>query len=262
MKILFLGDIVGKRGREVVRDFLPALKTEYIPNFVIANGENSAHGKGINLNIYNDLLFYGVGCITMGNHTFSKKEVIEHLDEMDKMVCPANHIDKLGHGYRIFKVLNKNICVINLLGTVTQEEYTTNPYDAMDDILNETKDKNIDIYFVDFHAEATAEKRVFLEYYKKKINAVVGTHTHIQTADEQIIDGVGFISDVGMCGPFNSVIGRDIDECINKMILNEKTRFTVSEADPIICGVYLEFDDKTNKCINIERIQIRPEIFD
>lgn len=257
MKILFLGDIVGKRGREVVHDFLPTLKEKYKPDFTVVNGENSAHGKGITIKIYNQLLSDGADAITMGNHTFSKKEILDHLDEMGKLVCPYNHILKEGEGYRIFNINNKRLCIINLLGTVMQEEYTTSPYKAMDEILNKTKNK-VDIYFVDFHAETTAEKRVFVEFYKEKISAVVCTHTHIQTADEQIIDGCGFISDVGMCGPFNSIIGRDIDECIRRMVYGEQTRFIVSEADPILNGVYLEFDDISNRCKHIERIQIRP----
>ncbi len=257
MKILFLGDIVGKRGREVVHDFLPTLKNKYKPDFTIVNGENAAHGKGITIRIYNQLLVDGVDMVTMGNHTFSKKEIIAYLPEMDKLVCPYNHILKEGTGYRIVKVNNKRLCIINLLGTVMQEEYTTSPYLAMDEILVKTKGL-VDLYFVDFHGETTAEKRVFVEYYKNKLAAVVCTHTHIQTADEQIINGCGFISDVGMCGPFDSVIGRDIDECIRKMVYKEQTRFTVSEADPILNGVYLEFDDNTNRCTFIERIQIRP----
>ncbi len=257
MKILFLGDIVGKRGREVVRDFLPVLRDQYSPDFIIVNGENAAHGKGITIKIYNEFISYGINCITMGNHTFSKKEIIDHLDECDKMVCPFNHISGQGKGYRIFKVKGKKICVVNLLGTIMQEEYATSPYTAMDRILNDTKPKHIDLYIVDFHAETTAEKRVFFEYYRNRVNAVLGTHTHIQTADEQIKDGSAFISDVGMCGPFDSIIGRDIDECIRKTIFNEQTRFTVSLEEPILNGVFLEFNDD-NKCINIERIQIRP----
>ena len=257
MKILFLGDIVGKRGREVVHDFLPTLKEKYKPDFTVVNGENSAHGKGITIKIYNQLLADGVDAITMGNHTFSKKEILDHLEEMDKLVCPYNHISKEGEGYRIFNINNKRLCIINLLGTVMQEEYTTSPYLAMDEILNKTKNK-VDIYFVDFHGETTAEKRVFVEFYKEKISAVVCTHTHIQTADEQIIDGCGFISDVGMCGPYYSIIGRDIDECIRRMVYGEQTRFTVSEADPILNGVFIEIDDTSNRCSHIERIQIRP----
>ena len=257
MKILFLGDIVGVRGREIVRDFLPTLKDKYKPDIVIVNGENAAHGKGITVKIYNELLAYGVDVITLGNHSFSKKEILEHLDETDRLVCPYNHILKKGSGYRIFKINDKKLCVINMLGTVMQEAYTSSPYLATDEILDLTKDDNIDVYFVDFHGETTAEKRIYLEYYKDKIKAVVGTHTHIQTADEQIIDGAGFISDVGMCGPFNSIIGRDIDECIRKMIYGEDTRFTISLNKAILNGVYLEFDENNN-CSYIERIQIRP----
>lgn len=260
MKILFLGDIVGKRGREIIRDLLPLLKEKYLPDLIIANGENAAHGKGITIKIYNELLSYGIDYITMGNHTFSKKEIIDHLDEMNKLICPYNYINKLGKGYRTFKTNDKKICIINLLGQVMQEEYATSPYKAMDKILKDTLYKNIDLYIVDYHGETTAEKRVFFEYYKDKINAVLGTHTHIQTADEQIIDGKAFISDVGMCGPYNSIIGRDIDECIRKLIFNEQTRFTVSLNDPILCGIYIDFNDINNICTSIERIQIRPKV--
>ncbi|MDO4500052.1 MAG: TIGR00282 family metallophosphoesterase [Erysipelotrichaceae bacterium] len=259
MKILFLGDIVGKKGREVIRDFLPLIKRDYNPDFTIMNAENAAHGKGLTIKIYNELLNYGADALTMGNHTFSKKEILLHLDEMDKLICPVNHIDGMGEGYRIFKVNDKKLCVINVLGRLTQEEYTTDPYEALDAIFEDTKDLNIDMYFIDLHAEATAEKRVLAEVYKDKCIAVLGTHTHIQTADEQILDGCAFMSDVGMCGPFNSVIGRDIDECIRKMVYKEKTRFTVAETDPVLCGALIEIDDETNRAINIERIQIRPK---
>lgn len=162
MRILFLGDIVGKRGREVVRDFLPSLKDKYQPDFIIVNGENAAHGKGLTIKIYNEFMSYGIDCITMGNHTFSKKEIIDHLDEMNKLVCPYNHISNLGKGYRIFKCKGKKICVVNLLGLVMQEEYATNPYNAMDKILKDTLSKNIDLYIVDYHAETTAEKEYSL----------------------------------------------------------------------------------------------------
>ena len=258
MKILFLGDIVGKKGREVVRDFLPVLKDKYHPDFTIVNGENAAHGKGITIKIYNELLGYGANCITMGNHTFSKKEILDHLDEMNDLVCPYNHILREGYGYRIYNVCGIKLCVINLLGTIMQEEYTTSPYIAMDEILDLTKKDKIDLYFVDFHAETTAEKRVFVEYYKNKVSTVVCTHTHIQTADEQIINGCGFITDVGMCGPYNSIIGRDIDECIRRMVYGESTKYTISESDPVLSGVYLEYNID-NRCSLIERIQIKPK---
>lgn len=258
MKIIFLGDIVGKKGREAIRDLLNNLKEQYNPDFIIANGENAAHGKGITSKIYQQLIGYGIDCITLGNHAFSKKEIIPYLNEFDKLICPINFNNHLGKGYRIFKIKNKKICVINCLGTFCQEEYALNPYPIMDELLKKTKNKKIDYYIVDFHGESTAEKRVFLEYYKDSINAVVGTHTHVQTADEQIIDGCAFISDLGMCGPFNSIIGRDIEECIKMMVNKEKTKYTVSESKPILCGLFMEFDDHNNNCIKVERIQIRP----
>ncbi|MBR3227028.1 MAG: YmdB family metallophosphoesterase, partial [Erysipelotrichaceae bacterium] len=178
--------------------------------------------------------------------------------ETDRLICPVNHISGLGEGYRVFNVKDTKICVVNILGTLMQEEYTTDPYEAMDKVLKKTKKEGIDLYIVDFHAEATAEKRVFIEYYRDRVNAVIGTHTHIQTADEQIIDGAAFITDVGMCGPFESIIGRDIEECIDRMVRKQETRYTVSLSEPILCGLYMEFEDEGNRCINIERIQIRP----
>ena len=259
MKVLFLGDIVGRRGREIVRDLLPRLKEKFQADFVIANGENAAHGKGLTLKTYNQLLDAGINCITMGNHAYAKKEIIEHLDEMDRLVCPINHVTDLGEGYRIFRVKGLKVCVINCLGTFVQEEYTTSPYEAMEKVFKETSREGISYYLIDFHGESTAEKRVFAEYYKDRVNAVIGTNTHIQTADEQIIDGLAYISDVGMCGPFRSIIGRDISECIERMVHNEMTKYTISEADPLLCGVFMEFDEESRECVHIERIQIRPE---
>ncbi len=259
MKVLFLGDIVGKRGREIVRDLLSDLRKQYQADFVIVNGENAAHGKGLSLKTYDQILDAGADCITMGNHAFAKHEIIEHLDEMNRLVCPINHIEHLGEGCRSFKVNGQVVCVINCLGRFMMEDYTTDPYEAMDKVLEEFRRYKADYFIVDFHGESTAEKRVFAEYYKDRVNAVIGTHTHVQTADEQIIDGMAYITDAGMCGPFRSVIGRDINECIEKTVHNEMTKYTISEADPLLCGLFMEFDDETKKCIRIERIQIRPE---
>ena len=256
MKVLFLGDIVGKKGREVIRDFLPSLKEKYKADIVIANGENAAHGKGITYKLYNEILSYGVDVITMGNHTFSKKEIIDYLDVMPKLICPINHISKQGKGYRVFNVNKESICIINVLGLFVQEEYATSPYQQINKVLDSLKNKNVDYILVDMHGEATAEKRLFVEYYKNKVTAVLGTHTHVQTADERIIGNAGFISDVGMCGPYDSIIGRDINECIKKMINNEETRYTIADSEPMLNGVYLELTNK--RCTHIERIRILP----
>lgn len=259
MKILFLGDIVGKSGREVIRDLLPSLRQEYKPQLVICNGENAAHGKGITLRLYKELLSYGIDFITMGNHTYAKKELLNDIDDMNKLIVPYNYIDRKGEGYRIVNINNTKVCIVNLLGQALMGEYMTSPYDAFKAVKEETKG-NADIYFVDFHAEATAEKRIFAEYFKDDVDIVVGTHTHIQTADEDILHSkIAFISDVGMCGPYDSIIGRNIEESISSHVLHEKTRYEPCENKPILNAVLIEINDQTNKPIKIERIQIRPK---
>lgn len=256
MRILFLGDIVGKKGREVIRDSLAMLKDKYKPDFVIANAENSAHGKGITSRIYNELISYGVNAITMGNHTYSKKEIKETILKHDNLIVPFNIKDKIGNGYKIYDVNGIKLCVINLLGEALMGDYMTSLFESYKMIIKEVK---ADAYFIDLHAESTAEKRLFVEYFKDNLTAVVGTHTHIQTADECILyNKVAFISDVGMCGPYNSIIGREINESIKKNVYHENTRYEISENDPILCGVVIDIDDKY-KSTNIERIQIRPK---
>jgi len=256
MNILFIGDIVGKTGREVVINNLFSISKAYNIDLVIANGENSAHGKGITLKIYNQLIKAGIDVITLGNHAFSKNDIFLNIDYMDKLVCPINHDKKPNEAleYVIVNKNNKRICITNILGQAMMNETSFSPYEAMNMILNETKNK-ADAYFVDFHAEATAEKRLFCEIYKDKIFACVGTHTHVQTADEQIIDGCAFISDVGMCGPNKSIIGRDIEECYKTYVLNEKTTYTISEGNPILSAVVICLNDDTMRAESIKRIR-------
>ena len=256
MRILFLGDIVSKKGREVIRDSLASLKSKYKPDFIIANGENAAHGKGITSKIYNELIGYGINCITMGNHTYAKRELLDGIDNLDKLVVPNNINDKVGEGYRFFNVNGKKLCVVNLLGQAFMGDFMSDPYES----FNEIKDKcRADVVFVDFHGEATAEKRLFAEYFNNDVDIVVGTHTHVQTADECILhDNLAFISDVGMCGPYESIIGRNIEESIKNHIYHEKTKYETCESDPVLCGVIIDINDITSKPINIERIQIRP----
>ena len=259
MRFLFIGDIVGKSGRDIVSSLLYTLKVENNIDLVIANAENSAHGKGITYKIYNQLINEGVDYITMGNHTFSKKEVFDHINEMDNMVVPYNHQMRSTEKY--YRIIDNNglkICLTNVLGDVLIGETSISPFESMDKILEETKDMNIDIYFVDFHAETTAEKRIFAEYYRDQIDVVVGTHTHVQTADERMIDDLAFITDVGMCGTYDSVIGRDIDESINQKVNNIKSKYTIAEGEALFCAVIIEIDEKEKKAISIERLQIRP----
>ncbi|MDO4940232.1 MAG: TIGR00282 family metallophosphoesterase [Erysipelotrichaceae bacterium] len=259
MRILFIGDIVGKSGRDIVSSLLYSLKVEYNIDLVIANGENSAHGKGITYKIYNQLINDGVDYITMGNHTFSKKEIFDHIDEMDALIVPFNHEKRTcGKYYRFIDYNNIRFCLTNILGNALMGESNISMFDSMDQIIKETSNNNVDFYFVDLHAETTAEKRIFAEYYKDVAKVVVGTHTHVQTADERMINDVAFISDVGMCGTYDSVIGRDISESVNAMLTSQKSQYTIAEGDAIFCAVIIEIDDILKKPISIERLQFRP----
>ena len=259
MKILFIGDIVGKSGRDIVSSLLFTIKQDNNIDITIANGENSAHGKGITSKIYRQFINNGIDYITMGNHTYSKSEINEHIYEMDRMVVPYNHIKRTTDNYyKIIEYNNYRFCLTNILGTVLIGESSLNPYDAFKEVLQHTKDLNPDFYFVDLHAETTAEKRLFMEYFKDYAKVVVGTHTHVQTADEDIIHDCAFISDVGMCGAYDSIIGRDVDETILANIDKENTVYSIAEGPAIFCGVIIEFDDNSKKPISINRIQIRP----
>lgn len=259
MKVLFFGDIVAKQGRAIVLSLLDELKDKYKPDLVIANGENSAHGKGITYKIYNQLRDAGIDVITMGNHTFSKSDIFDNLELMDRLVCPRNHIKRVDEclDYVIVNVNKIRVCITSIQCEAMMLETSASPFETMDYILNKTK-KKADMYIVDLHGEATAEKRIFAEYYKDKLVAVLGTHTHVQTADERIISNLAFISDVGMCGAYDSIIGRDIKECIDARVNKLQTRYTVADNKALLCAVLIDIDDKTLKAKSIERIQIRP----
>ena len=260
MKILFLGDIVGKSGRDIVSSILYGLKKEYGADLVIANAENSAHGKGITYKIYKQLLNEGIDYISMGNHTFSKAEIYNHIEDMDRLVIPYNHSKRTTDNYyKMITYKGIKFCLTNILGSVLMPEANSDPYTAFKAVLEKTEQLSPDFYFVDLHAETTAEKRLFLEYFKDKAKIVLGTHTHVQTADEAILDGCAFISDAGMCGSYRSVIGRDIEESIKSGIEKEKTVYTIASGVGIHCGVVIEIDDKNRIPVSIHRIQIRPE---
>ena len=259
MKVLFIGDIVGKSGRDIVSSLLYSLKKDNDIDLVFANGENAAHGKGITLKIYNQLLNEGIDYITMGNHTYSKSNVNEYMDRMERLVIPYNHSKRqTDNYYKIITYKGVEFCLTNILGLALMAESNMEPYEAFEKVLSDTMNYNPDFYFVDLHAETTAEKRLFLEYFKDKAKVVIGTHTHIQTSDEDIINGCAFISDVGMCGAYNSVIGRDIDESIRYNILKEKTVYSIAEGPAIFNGVIIDIDEKNKVPTSIKRIQIRP----
>lgn len=253
MNILFIGDIVGKSGRNIVATLLPKIKKEYNIDFTIANGENAAHGKGITEKIYHQLLGYGIDFITLGNHAFSKDDVYKIIDE-PQIIRPMNMVPKgAGKGYRVVSCLDKKILIANISGEIFMNNITESPFDAM----NRIQDVTADIKIVDFHGEATSEKIAFAFQFGQSLNAVIGTHTHVQTADERIIDGCAFITDVGMTGPFVSILGRDVSEVLHRMVSHEKTRYTVSDSAAMFCAVVISIDEQCHTTA-IQRIQIRP----
>ena len=255
MRISFIEDIGGKNGSEIISERLPRIKEEYQQDCINVNGENAAHGKGISGRIYRQFKALGVDCITMGNHTFSKDVIKTSIHEMDDLIRPVNLIPTdIGQNYKIFDVNGIKLCVTNIMGEIFMDRISESPFVAMNKILNTTQ---ADVYFVDLHAEATSEKAVFAQYYQDVVNAVCGTHTHIQTADERIVGNCAFITDVGMCGSYDSIIGRDIDEVIDNMVHKEKTKFEVASGPAIFQAVVIDIDEN-NVTKDIKRIQIRP----
>lgn len=254
LKILFIGDIFGTPGRKAVKEYVPVLRKQYEIDFCIANGENSATGNGINYIIAQELYKSGIDCITMGNHTWSKKEIMNFIDSDDKIVRPANYPSKVpGRGYTILKANGMQLCVLNLMGRVYMDNIDC-PFLVADRELEEIK-KNTKVVFVDMHAEATSEKAALAWYLDGRVCCVAGTHTHVPTADERILPfGTAIISDVGMTGPYDGVIGVDKELIIERFINRLPQKFEVAKGRIQFNAIYLEVDEKTGKCLKIERV--------
>ena len=244
MKILFLGDVSWKIGREVVGKQLPELRKEYQPDIVIANIENSAHGSGIEKRQYEYFLEIGVEYMTGGDHIFDKSGVQEIFSQNDcKLIRPANYPEKAtvsGKGYIVANTMSGKLGIINLQGRVFMSEGMDNPFWVIQDILEKPELKNIPL-IVDFHGEATSEKVAMGLMLDGKVAAVVGTHTHIQTNDARILPkGTAYITDVGMCGARNGVLGVDKNIIINKFLNSLPAKFDQDASEGMINGVYIE----------------------
>lgn len=256
MKIMFIGDIVGRVGREMVKEHVKRLRKEHQLDYVIANGENAAHGKGITSRIYRELLSYGVDFITLGNHAFSKSEVKLEFNQLIQMIRPENLKDAfVGTGHKSVSINGQKVGIINLLGKGFMDVCTESPFEVMDRILEAMP---CDLYIVDLHAETTAEKLAFAFRYQDQIQICVGTHTHVQTADQRIIGKTAYITDVGMCGAYHSILGRDVDEVISRFVDDAKTRFTVAEGAGCFSAVIAEIDETAKKAIAVERVLLLP----
>ena len=256
MKILAVGDTVGEAGVRKLKEELPKIKKEYNIDFVITNGENSAGGMGINERNFNDMLEAGTNVVTMGNHTWGKKDIFKFIDH-PQLLRPANYPKGVvGKGLGIYECKGKKIAVMNFMGRVDINILTENPFIMARDMINEIKD-NVDMIIIDFHAEATAEKIAMARYLDGKITAIFGTHTHVQTADEQIFpNGTAYITDIGMTGPKNSVIGMDAQASIKRFETTLPEKYKLAEGECMLNSVIFEIDDETNKAVGITRIRM------
>lgn len=254
MKILFIGDIVGRPGREAAKALLPKLQKKYQPDFVIANGENLASGKGVTPKIYEEMINAGIDLLTGGNHILKRPEVMSIIDSSNvKLIRPANWSNgQPGKTNIKLKKKGKELQVINLQGQVYMEEVSDSPFIKADELIKKHKSKYT---LVDFHAEATSEKRALVEYLDGRVGAVLGTHTHVQTADEKILPkGTAFISDVGMTGPIDSVLGVDKALVIERFLSGEKKVFEVADGTVELNAVFLELGTD-GLATKIQRIQ-------
>lgn len=254
IKILFFGDMVGKPGRYVLRDYLAEHKEKY--DFVIANVENASHGFGLTEKNYNEISEYGVDCMTSGNHIWDKKEILNYIDKADKLVRPFNYpLNTPGFGSRIFELANGvKIAVINLLGRVFMSPVDSQWDKAVDEIKR-LKDIT-PIVIVDLHAEATAEKICFGRFCSELgVSAFFGTHTHVQTADERIINGMGYITDAGFCGIYDSIIGMDYKTSLNRFITCIPERYDVADGNVVqLNAVEVEINPISGHTVAIKKV--------
>jgi len=254
MKILAIGDIFGKTGRRVIKDYLPKLKNEYEIDLIIANVENTTHGKGISRKHYQELKNYGIDIMTSGNHIFAIEETKKYINEVPDLLRPLNFNPyHPGPGTILTKIKGKKIRITNLIGNNFMPGAPENPYSALEKVLNL---QDWDIHLIDFHAETTAEKIALALYFDGKISALWGTHTHVQTADERILPkGTGFTTDLGMTGPYGGVIGAKPEVIFQRAKYGLPAKMTPHEDNGQFNGVIFKFDEDSNKLLSIRRIK-------
>lgn len=264
MRVLFLGDIMGRSGRSVITEELPGLKEKLKADFVIINGENAASGFGLTQKIANGLIQAGGDVISGGNHTFDQKEISIALDQDQRILRPANYPPGTpGRGHVLVDLPNgKKVLVINLMGRIFMHALDC-PFRAVDQILTRYPlGGQVSTIIVDMHGEATSEKMAMGQYLDGRVSLVVGTHSHIPTADAQILDGgTAYQTDAGMCGDYNSVIGMDKNEPIQRFLTRlNKDRFTPATGPGTLCGVFVDIDDRSGKARHISPVRIGPRL--
>lgn len=255
MRIFFFGDIVGKVGRQAVHLSLPILKEKYKVDFFIGNGENASHGRGLAKGQYEELVTYGLNAITLGNHWADKPAIENYMDRAEALVRPLNLINfSKGSGSKVFSLNGTQIRITNILGSNMMKEEVESPFKSFASLIKNTPKT---IHIVDYHAESTSEKILFARYFDGQASAFLGTHTHVQTADEKILTkGSAFISDVGMTGDGEGIIGFETNSAIEKVVLGKRTPFKINERAPkMINGVLLDINEETYLANSIVRIK-------
>ncbi|MDQ0216999.1 TIGR00282 family metallophosphoesterase [Peribacillus cavernae] len=260
MKLLFIGDVVGSPGRDMLKEYLPKIKEKYRPHITVVNGENAAGGRGITEKIYREFLEWGAQAVTLGNHAWDNRDVFEFIGNAKYLVRPANFpAGTPGEGLKFLKWNQLEIAVINLQARTFMPSLDC-PFIKADQLVREAK-KRTPIIFVDFHGEATSEKQAIGWYLDGKVSAVVGTHTHVQTADDRILpNGTAYLTDVGMTGPYDGILGMEREAVIHRFLTSLPVRFEVPKSGrTIISAVIIDIDEKTGHSKKIERILINDD---
>ena len=260
-RLIFLGDMTGRQGRIAVKSYIATLKKETNTLFVIANVENASHGFGLTQKNYVDLSENGLDCLTSGNHIWDKRDIFDYIEEADKLIRPINYpVGTKGVGSRVFDLNGHKIAVINALGRVFMPPIDS-PWEVVTKEVEQLKSNNVESIFIDFHAEATAEKICFSKYLAKRYNTeenalikgFFGTHTHVQTADEKIYDGMAYITDAGFCGAEESVIGMEFETSLRRLSTSLPERYEIAESPKAqVNGIEVLFD--RTRAIQIKRI--------
>ncbi|WP_353566564.1 TIGR00282 family metallophosphoesterase [Haloferula sargassicola] len=257
LRILFLGDVVGEPGRTAVMKLLPELKKELGVGFAIVNGENAAGGRGITPKLCIDLLRAGAAVVTTGDHVWDQKEIVDYFPTEPRLLRPINYPEGTpGAGSVVLDTAAGRVAVLQAQGRSFMQPPLENPFLALDEAIDRLRAGGVRMIFVDFHAETTSEKIAMGRALDGRASVVVGTHTHVQTADERIFPGgTGFLTDAGMCGPDDSVLGRAVESVVWRFRASMPTRFPIAGGPVRLCGVIADLDPESGRCVAIERFQ-------
>ncbi len=260
LSFVMLGDIVGRPGRMAVQQLLPEIRNRWQPDLVIANAENSCHGSGLTPKQYNQLRSAGLNGMTLGDHAYRRSEIIPVLENEPNLIRPTN-LAAGARGRTLMKLQSPDgskrpLYIFTVLGRLFMSLQADNPFECVDRVLKEIPESD-PLVLVEIHAEATSEKQAISRHLDGRVSAVLGTHTHVPTADACILPGgTAFMCDLGMSGPFDSIIGRRVDRVLSHLTTSMATPFDVATGDPKVCGAYVEIDERTGHAEKIERIEL------